>query len=95
MITFEDLKFETYDAKQMRVGKYARIEFENGYGASVVSHNFSYGGKSGLYELAVLENDNITYKTPVTDDVLGFLTPSEVSDALIKIQSLEKSLLTQ
>lgn len=95
MITFEDLKFETYDANQLRVGKYARIQFENGYGASVVSHNFSYGGKSGLYELAVLENDDITYKTPITDDVLGFLTPSEVSDALISIQSLEKSLLTQ
>jgi hypothetical protein len=27
------------------------IEFENGYSASIVSHDRSYGGKEGLFEI--------------------------------------------
>jgi hypothetical protein len=64
--------------------------FKNGYGASVIRHEHSYGGKKGLYELAVLDNEgNLTYDTPVTNDVLGFLSPKEVTDYLIQIQDLK------
>lgn len=66
-------------------------KFENGRGASVVSHQYSYGGEKGLYELAVLdENGNLDYTTPITNDVIGWLTWEEVIDLLRKIKELEK-----
>lgn len=60
----------------------------NGYGASIVKHSFSYGGKNGLWELAVLLGDAICYDTPITDDVLGHLTEEEVNDTLKQIADL-------
>lgn len=65
--------------------------FDNGYGASVVRNPYSYGGSAGLYELAVLDWDgNITYETPITEDVLGWLTPSDVRSTLREIQALPR-----
>ena len=40
--------------RPMRDGTQVVYKFENGYGASVVCHEFSYGGDQGLKELAVL-----------------------------------------
>jgi hypothetical protein len=31
--------------------------YENGYGVSVVCNEYSYGGREGLYELAILKGD--------------------------------------
>jgi hypothetical protein len=70
-------------------GVMSRIQFENGYGASVVKSEYTYGGKDGLYELAVLDSDgNLTYATSVTDDVIGYLRPEDVTDVMAKIQQL-------
>jgi hypothetical protein len=70
-------------------GKKTRIHFENGFGASIVSHTMSYGGKNGLYELAVLFEDEIHYDNPVAQgDVRGYLTEEDVSELLIEIQNL-------
>jgi len=85
--TFEDINFERHKDLDGVVG---RIMFDNGYGASVVCHKMSYGGKLGLYELAVLDKDNrLTYDTPITNDVVGHLTPEEVTNYLIQIQDLK------
>lgn len=69
-------------------------KFENGYGASVVQHEFSYGSEDGLSELAVLKFDgddwNLTYDTEITDDVIGYLTEEDVQDLLVRIEKLEK-----
>lgn len=68
--------------------------FANGLGASVVQHGFSYGGGSGLKELAVIRflgEDNsfdLNYSTPITDDVLGHLTEEDVADLLVRIENL-------
>jgi hypothetical protein len=84
--TFEDIDFERNEDLDGVVG---RIMFDNGYGASVVRHIMSYGGKLGLYELAILDKEgDLTYDTPVTNDVIGYLTPEEVTNYLIKIQEL-------
>jgi hypothetical protein len=86
MKTFEDLEFEIMTDPFM-YGKKSVIHFDNGYGASVVSHNFSYGGKMGLYELAVLKDDEIHYNNPVSGgDVRGYLTEDTVTNLLIEIQ---------
>lgn len=88
MKTFNDLQFETMTSPLMS-GKKSRIHFENGFGASIVSHDFSYGGKDGLYELAVLFEDEIHYDNPVAaGDVRGYLTEDDVSELLIQIQQL-------
>ena len=64
-------------------------QFENGYGASVVKHDGSYGGKQGLYEIAVLDSGgDLCYSTPITDDVIGHATEDKVLDTLHRIKML-------
>jgi len=74
------------------------FRFENGYGASVVQHYFSYGHEQGLFELAVIsftsdsENSSwdLDYSTPITDDVIGHLSVSDYEDVLEQIKQLPK-----
>lgn len=71
------------------------FSFKNGYGASVVKHFGSHGYYKDLFELAVLKKmDNGDYElcfdTPITDDVIGYLTNDEVLDLLEKIKNLER-----
>lgn len=64
-------------------------KFDNGYGASVVKHDYSYGGKDDKYEIAVLDQDGeLCYDTPITSDVIGYLTMSEANKILINISHL-------
>ena len=87
MKQFKDLEFVSHPSHIE--GVQARITFENGYGASVVKSPYTYGGDKGLYELAVFGTDgHITYATPITDDVIGYLRPEDVTDVMTKIQQL-------
>ena len=89
MKKFEDLEFEQVNDAPFMVGKKSRMHFDNGYGVSVVSHSYSYGGRDGLYEVAVLySNDELTYDTPVTNDVIGYLTEEDVTDVMKQVQEL-------
>ena len=64
-------------------------EFENGYGASVIKHDASYGGKMGLYEIAVLDSKgDFCYTTDITDDVVGYASKETVYETLDRIKSL-------
>ena len=90
MKKFEDLDFEEINEAPFMVGKKARMMFDNGFGVSVVSHTFSYGGKDGKYELAVLDsNGELTYETPITNDVMGYLESEEVTKIMKDIQNLD------
>lgn len=95
IIDILDLKFKTFDDIEFKHhplgnGIQGVITFDNGYGASVVRHEYSYGGKKGLYELAVLDKDGeLTYDTPITSDVMGYLSPKDVTEILIQIQDLK------
>jgi hypothetical protein len=86
MITFNDLEFKQDIQRGLNA---ARVMFDNGYGASVVVGPYTYGGEDGLYELAVLDsNGKLTYETPITNDVEGYLTEDDVTKLLEQIQSL-------
>ena len=64
-------------------------QFDNGYGASVVQHSNSYGGKQGLYEIAVLDSGgDLCYSTPITEDVIGYADEAKVLDTLHRIRML-------
>lgn len=86
MKTFKDLKFKKHPAG-FGEGKISRVEFDNGWGASVVSTPYTYGGDRGLYELAVLKDNDIHYDNLVAGgDVIGYLSEIEVTGLLIEIQ---------
>ena len=74
--------------QEMHNGKQWVFEFNNGYGASVVCHDYSYGGKAGLFELGVIHDGWLCYTTPITGDVLGYLTKEQVLAILDKIEYL-------
>ena len=103
MKTFEDLKFEkriadetdpvmlAWMASHFGNAIQACMQFENGYGVSVVRNLLSYGGKEGLYELAVLLGEELCYDTPVTDSVEGWLTPNDVTRIMAQVQELPRA----
>ena len=66
--------------------------FPNGFGASVIRGTYTYGGDRGLFELGVIRGVpsdwHLTYDTPVTSDVVGFLTADEVRELLVRSEAL-------
>ncbi len=87
---FTDLEFESHpDWEGVQAIKF----FGNGYGVSVVMTPYSYGGPDGLYEIAVLKGFGdeweICYDTPITDDVMGYLTKEDVETVLNQVESLK------
>ena len=88
MKTFNDLVFQPHPNFGHAGGVQARLDFDNGFGVSVVKSQYTYGGDKGLYELAVFKDGNITYDTPITNDVIGYLRPMDVTDVMEKIQQL-------
>ena len=62
--------------------------FPNGLGASVIKHTGSYGYDQGKWEIAVLDNGELTYSTTITNDVIGYLNEPEVDNILNQIKDL-------
>ena len=44
--------------RELHGGVQTIVFFDNGYGASVVKHRFSYGNKGVLFEIAVIITNN-------------------------------------
>jgi hypothetical protein len=87
MKTFKDIEFKTNPMGE-EFGITSRTKFKNGYEASVVKSEHSYGGRDGLYELAIFKDGEICYDTPITNDVIGYLRPIDVTDVMEKLQKL-------
>ena len=87
MKTFKDIEFKQ-NPMGADFGIVSRTQFDNGYEVSVVKSEYTYGGSNGLYELAVFKDGEICYDTPITDDVIGYLRPEDVTDVMEKIQQL-------
>ena len=86
MKTFDDLVF--HNKSDGLGGTQARLDFDNGYGVSVITGFGAYGGDKGLYELAVFKDNCLCYDTPITDDVIGHLSQLEVTEYMRKVQEL-------
>jgi hypothetical protein len=59
-------------------GDCVRLMFPNGYGASIVRFDGSYGYEKGLWEVAVMTDNGPCYDTPITGDVIGSQSEEEV-----------------
>tara|TARA_R100000734_G_C3319146_1_gene114408 strand:- start:7907 stop:8227 length:321 start_codon:yes stop_codon:yes gene_type:complete len=71
--------------------------FSNHRGVSIISTEFSYGGREGLYEVAVIawwedkkgnKNWAIDYSTEITNDVIGNLTMEDVEKISKRVEKL-------
>ena len=77
--------------KEIRGGMQLIYKFDNGYGASLVSHIASYGGDKGLWELAIIDNaGEIYYGSDITNnDVMGHLNNEKAMKLLKQIAEME------
>lgn len=58
-----------------------RLDFPNGYGASVIHGDYTYGGQQGLYEVGVLFHSKlVSSDNPFIDgdSVRGYMTKEDV-----------------
>ena len=90
MAKFSDLVFDKGLKGILHHG--ARMEFPNGYGASVVFGEL-IGNDDGGFELAVVRKSDkgeweLCYDTPITDDVIPNLSPEGVEELLNRIEAL-------
>ena len=87
---FNDLTFKV----EGFTGEQAVHFFPNGYGVSIVRGPYTYGGKEGLWELAVLigtdEEWELCYDTPITSDVIGGINKEEIDALLNQVEELER-----
>lgn len=82
--------------RELCPGHFQRLfRFDNGFGASVVRGEYTYGGPEGRWELAVVRvtgggdfDFELTYDTSITDDVIGWLDEDEVQALLTRIRDL-------
>lgn len=70
-----------------------RVTFPNGRGVSIIRNSYSSGHANGLFEVAVLDaSGEMDYSTPVTDDVLGYLTVDDVLQVMLQVAELPAEL---
>ena len=94
MKTFKDIDFQPHSVGEGLQGK---LFFNNGYGVSVVRFKIgdrysSYTNNEDEWELAILFGNEkeweLTYNTPITNDVIGWLSEDKVTDIMKKVQEL-------
>ena len=98
--TFKDFEFEMHpilldaksqDTKEMFANsKHAVMEFENGYGVSVIFGEQFYSNGIDTYEVAILKDGSICHKTYITDYVVAYISEDEVTEIMRKVQEFNK-----
>lgn len=92
MKTFEDLVFHKHFNFPLFTVQ-AKMFFPNGYGISVIAGESAYSNDENPYECAVLKGNsekwNLTYDTPITDDVIGYCNEEKVTEIMEQIQKLK------
>ena len=80
--TFDDLQFTKF-----LDGVSATVTYGD-YELSVVKHSSSYGGRNGMYEIAVFKGNDMVEMPGITeegDTVKGFLNEQEVTGIMKKM----------
>ena len=105
MKTFKDLKFKPRYTKRELQGylnvhkslyeerkgaRQALMEFDNGYSVSVVCGSCFYSNGIDTYEVAVMLDGSICYDTPITSNVIPYLSAEEVTEVMCEIQNLQR-----
>jgi hypothetical protein len=62
-----------------------RVHFLNGWGASIIRSEHSYGGEDGLFEMLAIDPSG----TMLTDQIFGWLSEAEVMKAIDAISNFE------
>lgn len=93
--TFDNLVWEkhpltTHGNERYINCKQARLSFKNGYSVSILFGQAFYSNGLDSYELAVVRNGRCVYDTCITDDVLGYISKEEVTEAMLKVQMLKR-----
>lgn len=82
--------FVTQTLKPHKKGVQYLFKFNNGYGASVVKDDYSFGNKRDLWELALIfwdgDDYQLSYHEIVDNNVLGYLTDEKVNRVLKAIR---------
>jgi hypothetical protein len=95
MYDFNDLIFEPRVDRMS--GFAAEIHFKNGYGVSVICGeryycspriNLSDALMYDEYEVGLLKDGALTYDTPYDNEVLGYVSKSDIVMIIDKLQSL-------
>lgn len=81
-------KLPLYLREKYALSKQAKMNFENGYGVSVLLGSMFYSNGIDTYEVGILKNGSLCYDTPITNDVIGYITADEVNEIMRKIQEL-------
>lgn len=94
--TFDDLDFQLLPKGRAcnPNAKNAQIEFENGWGVSVVT-DFPEYTNGYLFEIQVLRDGKFNYESEITNDVKRFNSISELNDCLLDIQDLDENGVIQ
>lgn len=82
------MKKNIFSKTKDEFGEQIVYRFPNDYGASVIRNKYSYGGKRGLWELAVVKFENDVYEVLQSEEIQGFLTEERVNQMLKKIEAL-------
>lgn len=89
LMKFIDLNFQKHI---FRDGVQARHLFPNGYGVSVVKFPGSYGYEQDLYEVAIIQGNEdsfkLCYDTPITDDILGHRDEIDIENIMKEVEAL-------
>ena len=70
--------------RELHGGVQTIVFFDNGYGASVVKHRFSYGNKGVLFEIAVIKGDRKKWHIILS----GYQSSEDIDKVLKQIEKL-------
>jgi len=91
MKTFNDLKF-----RQHRVsGQQAILDFDNGYGVSVISGDMWHTDENFPYEVGLRVNKEIEQAPGFDDMVVGYQTTEGVTDVMQRLQELPAIIVSE